>query len=338
MDSIEVPAPSALRLADALWRARGEHVVRLRDVEGGLDPSHGVIRLILDAGSVPLAEVLARDLGLGEAVAILVPLARCVEGLAAARVVHGGISIAAVRLDERGAPVLGGFETARVIDAHEENAMEQATWRADRVAFCELARDVLLAVADARAARDALNAGLATAGDERGSLAAFAERLLAAAAPEPVRLGLPPAARAPADDAGEATGRAPRSDLLTRLRARVGRIRPRFWAPALLAVAGLAVALAVTPGDGVPPLEDSRTTPSPGPTLASPESGLRTITAQDPVAAVLALRRDARTATLVDDYGDVVLLRVETAAGTEDILVERGEDGWRLRETQVDAD
>lgn len=352
----DLPLTVGLRLASALWRARGDHVVRLVDA-GWLDG--GAVRLVIDDGLVPLGDVLARDLAIGEAITVLVPLAECIDGLAAAGVVHGAISSNAIRLDERGAPLLGGFESARVSDALDEGT----DGAPDRIAFRELARVVLAAV-DPAEARDALTAGLdVIVPTARGSLIAFAERLLAEAAPVAVRLGLPPRQRdvdpPPARGSDRALGRL--RQLAATLRSHLRRVRPRFWVPASIAVLGFVAAAVLLPGgvsgDGgvsAGGLETpSSTAPRPTSTGALPRpTGTGTLpratgtealsrptatptgaaTVQDPVSAALGLRPDARSAIVVDDYGDIVLLKLETAAGAVDILIERTNDGWRLRE------
>jgi len=361
MTTIGLAGADVLRVSAALWRARGEHVVRLEEVREGPD---GLLLLELAGGGVPLAEVLARDLELGEAVTVLVPIVETLERLAAVGVVHGAVSVAAVELDERGAPVLVGFENAIVgagPDPHAGGA-------GDRAAFRALADAVLGAVPDDADAMGRLLGELAeTDLSAPGSLAAFAERLLAAAQPRPVRLGLPAADRraaeppAPQRQAGRARVSAVRTSpaaaigsivrrstsrlagirLPAGLRSRLGRVRARFWVPAVGAALGLAAAAALLPaqpdaqGPGTAastaealPIASSR--PTSTPTTA--------VIALDPVSAVLGLRPDASAATVVDDYGDVVLLRLDTVAGVEDALIERTLTGWRLRDLVVAED
>jgi len=54
----------------------------------------------------------------------------------------------------------------------------------------------------------------------------------------------------------------------------------------------------------------------------------------DPVSAALALRPGSVSGTVIDDYGDVVLVRLDTASGEEEVLIERTDSGWRLRATE----
>ncbi|HWL02347.1 MAG TPA: hypothetical protein VNQ52_08255 [Microbacteriaceae bacterium] len=335
MTLLDLPRPEALRVAAALWRARGAHVARLVDVRG----LGGRVQLVLEDGAVPLEDVLARDLLLGEAVTLLVPLAECVDGLAVAGVAHGAISPGTVRLDVRGSPVLGGFESAQVADDLDEHAGGSA----DRAAFCALARTVLAAVTGAEAPCGALVADLDSIDPTtRGSLSAFAERLLAAAPPLPVRLGLPARPPEPVPPVVRGSdgvlGRLRR--LRGALRSRLGRVRSRFWVPAIAAGLGLAAAVVLLPGadsaeEGMPASglkTPSPATPRPTDTVPPPRP-TGAPTARDPVSAALALRPDARGAAIVDDYGDVVLLELETPAGVETVLIERTEYGWRLRDT-----
>lgn len=378
MTEIDLPQSDALRVATALWRARGPHVARVLDVHGpaagraSAASAPGDVRLVLSDGSVALDVPLARGLALGEAVTVLVPLAACVEGLAAGGVVHGAIAASTVRIDERGAPVLAGFESARLIDDVSEEAdgdgLHGARWNAiDRAAWCQLARTVLESVrADSSAVeaqvREELLARLAVVDPEvQGSLVSFAERLLTAVAPLPVQLGptVLPSVGPPPEPAPQraTTRRASRAvvSLAGSLRHRLaaaGRVRARFWVPAAVAGCAFAAALVVLPAldavSGVAPVRDAASVPSvmPSPSAvpissepvqadlarddAIPGAALR---GADPVRAALDLRPDASTGVVVDDYGDIVLLELRTSSGAEEVLLERTDAGWRLRDT-----
>jgi len=351
-----LPLPAALRLAAALSLARSEHVTRLVDAATRPD---GTVRLELEEGELPLAQLLARGLSPGEAVTILAPLAGCVESLVAAGIVHGGIRVAAIALDARGAPVLGAFDGASV--GHRQPARGAA----DRAAYRELALTVLGAVrgggdgggADAlerlRGAIEAIEP------DRPGSLLACAERLLALVRPEPVRLGRArEPASPPAPPPGESGRRgAAASDGVIRtrraieaIRSRLGAIRPRFWVPAALVATALLAVMLVIPGDAPSAPGPARTgtapdgsgapaagmptapspPPSPEPSASSADGA---VAREDPAEAARVLRPDATRATVLDDYGDVVLVAIETASGAEDVLVERTDAGWRLRDT-----
>jgi len=339
MQVIEVAPATALRFANALWRARGPHVARLMDLESAPD---GMVRVAFEPGGVALADLLARGLEFGEAVTVLVPLAECVVSLGRAGVVHGGIAVSVVAFDERGAPILHGFEAARL--GAEQAGLDAAV---DLAAYGVLAREVLAAVTDAADSRDELLAELEPA-PSAGGLLAFAERLLATAEPTPVRLGgrRPGAGPAPA-----APGPIPPATQLGRawvarwrgLRARpvwlafrgLRSVRARFWVPGVLAVLGLVGAVVLIPAEAATPGADAPTDPLRIAPTISPASSVAPIVPQlhdDPLDAVRGLRSDVDDALVVDDYGDVVLIRVTTATGSEDVLLERTEAGWRLRE------
>jgi len=302
MRTIDATYAEGLWIADVLWRAQGLGVARLVDVADGPD---GGVRLVIDDGESPLGEWLDHGRTLGEAVAVIVPLIECVDRLSGAGIAHGAIGLDAVRLDASGAPVLGGFVGAgsTVVD--------------DRVALVALIRTVLSAVSP-RSDRivalvselDGLEAG------RRSGLVAFAERLRAAAA-SPTRLDVP------VDDAGAAEGPERRRDAQPRQRRSV---RARFWVPAaaVLAVAAIAVPVVAT-SESSP----RAAAPPPSPTVEPLEVTPR----QHAVGAALALHPEASGATVLDDYGDVVLVRLETDAGPVDVLIERTESGWRLRGT-----
>lgn len=363
MDDVELPTAQAIRAANALWRARDQHVATLVDVAG---PPGGPLHLIVDAGATPLQDVLAGGLPLGAAVTMLVPLAERVEALGRMGVVHGAIGVGAVQLDARGAPVLGRFEQA-VVAPDADQLVDDAI--VDRAAYRELAIAILRSTIRSAGSADALDAAIAAAASldasAPGAIDAFAERMLELATPMPVPLGEPvgrvrTVLGATPDEPGRSVPpytpglrrTATLTDRLRKVRARLGNVRARFWVVAGASAAGLVVVafLADSPagapdadetGRGMPtavletaspPAASSRASPMrvEGLSRASIES---TEPASDPVSAVLALVDSADEATLVDDYGDVVLLDVRTGASTQRLLIERTETGWRLRET-----
>lgn len=303
MRTIDATYEEGLAIADALWRARGLGVARLVDVA---DAPDGGIRLVIDDGESPLGERLDHRLTLGEAVAVVVPLIECVDRLSGAGIAHGAIGLDAVRLDASGAPVIGGFAGAG------------STAVDDRVALVALIRTVLSAVTPRTDRVMALVSELdGLEARRRSGLVAFAERLRAAAAASPARL------EAPADDAGTAGGPESRWDAEPR---RGRRVRARFWVPAaaVLAVAAIAVPV-VAVSESSPRAAAPRPSPSVAPLEVTPR--------QNAVGAALALHPEASGAAVLDDYGDVVLVRLETSAGPVDVLIERTESGWRLRGT-----
>ncbi len=263
--------------------------------------------------------------------------------------------------------------------------------REDPIAFGELARAVLAAVAEEdQGAADALIAMLDRRDpNDPGALTAFAERLLETARPEPVRIGLPAAGlrehsvgsrtAAPRRSATAVRAAAPSRSragvqaVLSACRSRIGAVRPKFWVPAAAAGLALVAAAVLVPGDApsqadaaragldTPPATPAASTidevaaataaaasapdaaagtaaedtaagvlETPSATASPSEDGA---TAPDPVSALLAMRQDAIGATVIDDYGDVVLIAVETADGSEEVLIERTAAGWRLRDT-----
>ena len=351
MTGLELDQSAAVRLSTALWRARGDHVARLAAVTSTPD---GRVRVEVEEGTTPLREVLAGDLRLGEAVTVLVPLAGAVDSVSRAGLVHDAIGVEAVRFDDRGAPVLGAFEAARVPDPGMDDLAAPTTSGGGRhvAAYRRLAEEVLDAVRPLEEERDPLRLARALLAelevDGSDGLGAFAERMLGIAAPEPVRLRVRPETSPhpePPIAASGPIGRrwAPerRREIVRRLRGRLGAVRPRFWIPAVAVASALVLAAVLVPADPEPPPLAPAPSGAPAPThfgepaaaaAATSSSGPATIPA-DPAAAALQLRADAVTADVVDDYGDVVLLRLGTAAGEEDVLIERADAGWRLRET-----
>ena len=107
------PVDAAGREAEALHRARGEHVVELLDLSVS-DAGTVLVFRRLQRGS--LAELLTRRAALdaGEAVTILAPIATCLARLHAAGVAHGALSPTSVMFRADGAPMLIGFGRAQL--------------------------------------------------------------------------------------------------------------------------------------------------------------------------------------------------------------------------------
>ncbi len=171
-----------------------------------------------------------------------------------------------------------------------------------------------------------------------GSLMVFAERLLASARPEPVRVGRSAVRRADAEPIAAAR-EAPASLRLLRvlrgLRARLVGVRPKFWMLAGTVAAALVAALVFIPigEDETRPAVVGSGSASATPSVGAPSTRSPSLPPADPVSAVLALRDDATAARVRDDYCDVGLFEIDTSEGTDDVLIERTDAGWRLRDT-----
>lgn len=98
---------------EALGRASHRHILRLEDLAMG---PYGQPCLVLQRlSAVSLARLLSRSQpSSGEAVTILVPLARAVAELHRVGVAHGSIRPSSVLFDDAGAPVLAGFGAAEL--------------------------------------------------------------------------------------------------------------------------------------------------------------------------------------------------------------------------------
>lgn len=141
------------REAQALHRARDEHVVELVDVS--VHPDEVVlVHPRLPRGS--LAEILAarRGLDAGEAVTILAPIAGALDRMHQAGVAHGAVSADHVLFRADGAPVLIGFGQATLFDADlpEVSRERLPGVLADRQALAALSDAVLGRVVGPRAA------------------------------------------------------------------------------------------------------------------------------------------------------------------------------------------
>jgi tRNA A-37 threonylcarbamoyl transferase component Bud32 len=177
-----------LRLTTALDRARGDHVVELRDA----DADDATVRLVferLTRGDLASLLGIRAAWEAGEAVTVLAPIVTTVQRLHAAGLAHGALSPHSVMFRDDGAPTLIGFSSAELF---EPGAPEVVLERVpavvhDRSAVRRLAVLVLERVAGsrARAARELL-AQLA-ASDDEALLPLLASRLFAVAAALPVR-------------------------------------------------------------------------------------------------------------------------------------------------------
>lgn len=139
--------------AQALHRARGEHVVELLDVSAG-DEAVVLVFPRLPRGS--LADVLAGRTGLdaGEAVTILAPLATALARMHERGVAHGAITAANVLFRADGAPMLVGFGNAQIFEADLPEVHREVLPPviADRAALAGLVDAVLARVTGPRAA------------------------------------------------------------------------------------------------------------------------------------------------------------------------------------------
>jgi hypothetical protein len=117
----QVGHESVLAEAHALWRARGEHSVALRDMADRGDLAHA---LVLDLVPTPLHALLRSPGGVPApaAATVLLPIAAALRRMHRCGVAHGRIGPAAIRLDERGAPVLVGFGGATLFAADSSDA------------------------------------------------------------------------------------------------------------------------------------------------------------------------------------------------------------------------
>jgi hypothetical protein len=344
MTDLDLDPPAAARLAHVLWRARGPHVAEIVEATG---PPGGPVRLRMEDGATPLAVLLERGLTLGEAITILIPIAEAIAALPG-EVVHGAIGIEAIRLDGSGAPILTAFRPPVAVDDLPPWGSLAEAGVADRAAFRELARVVLGAVVatpGAQVERVALASAVVDEVDpERpATLAALGDRLLAIATPESVRLGAASVAQdRPAGmpvarvEVPVAHLRQSIRDIRASVRARLGSVRPRFWVPAVLVLVGLGVVVGLLPSgnDGGRPLAPPSPS-TPADVVDTAPAVADAPPAEDPVDAAIALRPEANGGVVVDDYGDIVLVRLDTASGSEEVLIERTDAGWRLREAEA---
>jgi len=312
-----VPLDQPGHEAEALHRARGEHVVELLDVS--LGPGSAVLVFErLPRGS--LAELLIRRpvLDAGEAVTVLAPLAACLARMHAAGVAHGAVSAASVLFRADGAPMLTGFGRAELFaPGLPEVALEGiAGVAADRAALVALADAVLSRVTGERARV----AGRLLADLRATQAGAIAEQLgrevfeLAAARPvrfdaeEPAAEGAGRLVAVGEPVAGEAvpsTGRLARgihrlvdAGPVATIRAVAGE-RWRGWSPRrrrvtlAIGAAGFAIvaAFVVVPGPvaGVDAVAEPTVAPPPAGEVAEAGADDPAIIGDDPLLALEAL-------------------------------------------------
>ncbi|MCU1410418.1 MAG: hypothetical protein JWR04_1125 [Rhodoglobus sp.] len=275
---------------EALSRAAGDHVVRLLDVASTPEGAPALILSRHAAGS--LARLLADrgQLGAGEVITILAPLATALGRMHAAGVAHGSIGPGAVLFDTAGSPALGCFGRAALFapGLHAAALEAEQSVLADILAFGSLAGALLDGAGAAGFAQRAR-----TEAAPGAWLAAFAESLFDLAEPLPVDLrpraevdyvpfpsravpAMPPAALAPA--AAPA-----RDDLVSRAREALGRVRRPVWAVAGASLVALVIALVAVPQEST----TATVRPSESATPVAAPAG--PVTADDPVAAALAL-------------------------------------------------
>ncbi len=179
---------SALRVCAALERARGEHVVKLVDVDAD-DESIRLIFERLPRGD--LAELLRvrRALDAGEAVTVLAPITTTLLRMHQCGVAHGNLGAGAVLFRDDGSPTLVGFSRAELFEpGAPEVVLEQidAVCR-DRSAARALALEVLGRVEGARAHAARELAADIDGCDDEVVLPLLASRLFEVAAALPVR-------------------------------------------------------------------------------------------------------------------------------------------------------
>lgn len=311
------PPAVAVREAEALWRARGEHCAEL--VEIASDERAAPI-LVFDVVEHRLAPILERGIPLGAAITILLPLAETIERIHRAGVAHGAIDATAIGVDERGAPVLLGFGSAIIAGERSLPAVDRG---ADAAAFFALARRILDAV-DGQSGRDASLRDRASAWLAHADPLApewgreFASRIAALGVPQPIPLE-PARASAP-QGGGTAAAGVPGAGStgfdervrarIAGMRARLGGVRRAVWVPAVAVVVLLLVVVPLMSGLERDVEVRGVTSPDSSAPLPAVEAGGRELGADaDPVAAATALL--ARRATCfalraLDCLADVV--------------------------------
>jgi len=138
--------------AEALHRARGEHVVELLDVSLG---AAGAVLVFPRLPRGSLADLLVRrpNLDAGEAVTVLAPIAESLALMHAAGVAHTALTPGCVLFRRDGAPMLTGFGSAELFEPGlaEVHLERVAGVTADRAALLGLADAVLARTAGPRA-------------------------------------------------------------------------------------------------------------------------------------------------------------------------------------------
>lgn len=301
--ALKVPLPgttesSVLVEAEALDRARGDHVVALLDLASG--PLGPPVLVLQRLAGPSLAHVLADrgSVSSGEAITVLVPLHGALTRAHDQGVAHGRVGADSVLFAEGGMPVLARFGAAQLGEPGRSEAALEAdpAVAADRAAFRALA--VLLL-------RDhLLDLDLTEWGDLPAllfSIASAAPVALSGRAVEPFGLAhrsglrgrdiavpeeIPAVARHPLIES-LLTRLPPRWRAGTELVLAHGRtVRRRTWILAAVALGALVTTLLMLPTsdppvDAEPPLP-AEIAPSPTPTSS-------VLTDDDPVAALVAL-------------------------------------------------
>jgi hypothetical protein len=286
----EEAADAAIAVAGA---ASSPHLAPLIDLFDAGDDRYGLVYPRLPSGS--LAEVLARRPALapGEAVTILVSLARAVEAMHGAGFTHGALRPTGVLFDEAGTPMLVGFCASRPFAAD--------SGRADRRALASLAAAVL-----ARVPGTEELAAEFTQSAEGPAPKYLQERMFALAEPWPIDYprsaapltieqllpsrAAPPETPPPAPPAGPWPSRGLAvADGAHRMLTALRTVRRRVWVPAVLTVVGLMLALLLVPTGKVPPATG---VPRPAPTTAAPRATAPdrdALQGDDPLVAARAL-------------------------------------------------
>ena len=180
--------------AEALWRARGMHTVELMDA---IDRDGEAPALVLQWIPTALTTLLRSAGGVSTpaTATVLLPIAATLRRIHAAGVAHGRIGPAAIRLDERGTPVLVGFGHATLFAPGASVATFARTPAVidDVRAFRDLAIAMMgtgAASTDVRRSLDEQLAGLPAGADldadPHGWLDAFEARVFADVIPGPV--------------------------------------------------------------------------------------------------------------------------------------------------------
>ena len=319
----EVPLDSIDQELRALSLAAHAHVVQLRDV--GRDSQRRPVAVLERLQPGGLAQLLSQraELGAGEAVTILAPLASAVEALQASDVTHGSISAQRVLFRASGAPVLTGFGCARIGDRTDIDAR----------ALHALAVTVLERVPAAAALRTWLQSLVAFPPSFATTLG---ERLFELGAATPVRFAadsaeaaLVPSRTTVGDVVVQPEPIAPVPRWRQLVDPYLRRIPERFRAPRWIAAGAgaltLVVAIAVVPSGGGSATELA-------PTAAPSAATSGPVVEDDPIAAyeTLAEAREGCIRDLSILCLDSVLQQ-DSAAMREDLAliasIERGSGG-----------
>ena len=127
----------------ALSRSASDHLVRLIDVATTPDGTPALILGPVGVRKLSELVVMSRRLTAGEVVTATAPIVDAIAGLHRAGVSHGAVHASNVMFDQRGAPVLVGFGSARVIEPARPRTEDQPL-----VSASESVRDVATDLAD----------------------------------------------------------------------------------------------------------------------------------------------------------------------------------------------